>query len=165
VTTLSGWNTGIEVGNTGADGAIFGNTGQNGKLDFYFFPSNAAPFTYTAKAGDGRGLDASGNLDAGGDFAITLTDLLTKAGKSTTFDGYIIVVAHFNFGHGAGMVFTANSNVAALPALVLGGHCSYNWGGPLDPNAQPPNIQPVRPYACSSARQGDITKLPEQLEQ
>jgi hypothetical protein len=161
VTNLFGWNTGIEVGNTGNDGAIFGNTGQNGKLDVYFFPSGAAPFVYTAKAGDGRGLDSTGDLDAGGDFAITLNDLLAAAGHAGNFDGYIIIVAHFNFGHGTGMVFTSSS-VTAVPALVLGGNCSTN------PNRVAPNPitgAPITPNSCGSAREGDLGRLPERLDQ
>jgi len=176
VTNLDGWETGVEIGNTGLDVAttspanvpasIFGNTGQNGKLDFYFFPSNAPSFEYTPAAGVGRGLDANGNLDAGSDFADTLGDLLTNAGHAGSFDGYLIVVAHFNFGHGAGMVFDATGNIAAIPALVLGGHCSYDYGYGYngDPNAQLPAVSPLRWPACSSARQGDLTKLPEQLK-
>ena len=159
VTNLDGWNTGIEIGNTGNDSSVFGNTGQNGALDFYFFPSNSPSFEYTAKAGVGRGLDANGNLDAGADFADTVNDLLAHAGHAGNFDGYVIVVAHFNFGHGTGMIFDAAGNISAIPALVLGGHCSYNWN-----NAQPLITGAPSWPACSSARQGDITKLPEQLK-
>jgi len=164
VTSFSGWNTGIEVGNTGNDGAVFGNTGQAGKLDVYFFPTNGTPFEYTVAAGVGRGLDAQGNLEAGGDFADSLTDLVAKAGQPFV-EGYIIIVAHFNFGHGAAMVFNTSGAVTAVPALVLGGHCSYDYGYGYDPNAQPPAVNPLQFPACSSARQGDITKLPEQLKQ
>lgn len=177
VTNLMGWDSGIEIGNTGLDvvttpppanlpASIFGNTGQSGKLDFYFFPSNAPSFEYTVAAGVGRGLDTNGNLDPGSDFADTLNDLLLHAGHSGDFDGYIIIVAHFNFGHGAGMVFDTTGNISAIPALVLGGHCSYDYGYGFngDPNAQLPAVSPLRWPACSSARQGDLSKLPEQLK-
>jgi hypothetical protein len=159
VTLLSGWNTGIEVGNTGNDGAVFGNTGQAGKLDIYFFPTNGTPFEYTVAAGVGRGLDINGNLQPGGDFADTVSDLVAKAGKPF-IEGYIIVVAHFNYGHGTAMVFSS-STVTAVPALVLGGHCEFN---PNKAMANPTTGAPSYP-ACSSARQGDITKLPERLDQ
>jgi hypothetical protein len=159
VSNLFGWNTGIEVGNTGNDGAIFGNSGQNGQLDIYFFPSGAAPFVYTAKAGNGRGLDSTGDLDAGGDFAITLDDLLADAGHPGNFDGYIIIVAHFNFGHGTAMIFTTNSTTS-VPALVLGGNCSFNANKAMgNINGGPGG------NSCSSAREGDLTRLPERLDQ
>lgn len=165
VTLVDGWNTGIEVGNTGNDGAVFGNPGQAGKLDVYFFPTvgtecpTCAPFEYTVAAGVGRGLDTNGNLQPGGDFADTLSDLVSQAGKPF-LEGYLIIVAHFNFGHGASMILNPSTESTAIPALVLGGHCSYN-----------PNVAPMNPTngapsfpACSSARQGDLTKLPEQLK-
>jgi len=155
VTNLMGWNTGIEVGNTGNDGTIFGNTGQNGQLDIYFFPTGGTPFVYTAKAGNGRGLDSTGDLDAGGDFADTLNDLLAAAGHPGNFDGYIIIVAHFNFGHGTAMIFTTSS-VTSVPALVLGGNCSSNINKAI--------INGL-PNSCGSAREGDLTRLPERLDQ
>jgi len=104
-------------------------------------------------------------LAAGGDFADTLNSLLSSAGHAGNFDGYVIVVAHFNFGHGTSLFFDTTGSNTAVPALILGGHCDYNWGYTYpDPTAQPPNINPLQGPACSSARQGDITKLPERLE-
>ena len=162
VTTIMGWDTGIEIGNTGNDGAVFGNTGQSGKLDFYFFPSQGTPFEYTVAAGVGRGLDTSGNLEAGGDFADMASDLIAKSG-GTFAEGYVIVVGHFNFGHGAAFIHSADTvggGWNSVPALVLGGHCSYNFN-----NAQSLITGAPDWPACSSARQGDITKLPERLDQ
>lgn len=165
VTNFFGYETGIEVGNTGNDSTVFGNTGQKGALNFYFFPSIdstctgcvvggvGVPFTYTVAAGVGRGLDAAGLLEPGGDFADTLTDLITKAGHAGTFEGYLILVANFNFGHGTGMEFSAAGDLSALPALVLGGNCSFTVTGfPTGP-------------VCHSARQGDTQLLPERLDQ
>jgi hypothetical protein len=89
----------------------------------------------------GRGLDANGLLQPGGDFAVSLDGLLNAAGDGNLvgrFDGYIIVAGHFNFGHGAGLVFDAAGSVASVPTLVLGG---------------------------DSARLGNTTKLPERLDQ
>ena len=169
VTNLSGWQTGIEVGNTGLDTPVFGNSGQAGALDFYFFPTGGTPFEYTTKAGNGRGLDANGNLQAGGDFADTLNDLLSLAGHAGNFEGYLIVVAHFNYGHGLGMVFNTAGANSAVPALVLGGRCSFNSNVSTDPppigTGSPVTFGLSEPPACSSARQGDLTKLPERLDQ
>jgi hypothetical protein len=156
-----GWDTGIEITNTGNDGAVFGNTGQAGKLDVYFFPTGGTPFVYTVAAGVGRGLDANGNLQPGGDFADLASDLAAKAGHPFT-EGYLIIVGHFNFGHGGAYVYNASTGGwTSVPSLVLGGSCSTN------PNVVMPNPitgAPTAP-ACSSARQGDITRLPERLDQ
>jgi len=159
-TDLAGWQTGIEVGNTGNDGAVFGNTGQAGKLDVYFFPTGGTPFVYTVAAGVGRGLDANGDLQAGGVFADTLADLVAKAGKPFS-EGYLIIVAHFNYGHGSAMVFNTTGALSGVPALILGGRCSFN---PNKAQFNPTTGAPEFP-ACSSARQGDVTKLPERLDQ
>jgi hypothetical protein len=141
VTDMVGWQTGLEVSNTGNDFTVFGNSGQAGALDFYLFPSGAAPFEFTPAAGVGRGLDSNGLLQPGGDFAVSLDTLLGQSGHSNLqghFDGYVIVAAHFNFGHGAALVFNAAGSVANVPTLVLGG---------------------------DSARLGNSTKLPERLDQ
>jgi hypothetical protein len=154
VTDKSGWMTGIEVANTGNDAQVFAplgidNTGQAGALDVWFFPNSnpeggagTTPFMYTATAANGRGLQAgTGLLAPGNIWADTLDNLLTASGNGSlagNFDGYIIIVCHFNFGHGAAYLFNANLNGTNVPALVLGG---------------------------DSARLGDITKLPERLVQ
>jgi hypothetical protein len=141
VTDLVGWQTGMEIANTGNDSTVFGNSGQAGALDFYFFPSGGTPFAFTPGSGVGRGLDTNGLLRPGGDFADTLDDLLSKSGNGSfvgRFDGYIIVAGHFNFGHGAALIFNAAGSVTTVPTLVLGG---------------------------DSARLGNTTKLPERLDQ
>ncbi len=141
VTDMVGWQTGIEVSNTGNDFTVFGNSGQAGALDFYLFPSGGAPFEFTPATGVGRGLDPNGLLQPGGDFAVSLDTLLAQSGHASLqghFDGYVIVAAHFNFGHGAALVFNAAGSVANVPTLVLGG---------------------------DSARLGNSTKLPERLDQ
>jgi hypothetical protein len=141
VTDLVGWQTGMQIANTGNDSTVFGNSGQAGALDFYFFPSGGTPFEFTPGDGVGRGLDSNGLLQPGRDFADTLDDLLNKSGNgglAGRFDGYVIVSAHFNFGHGAALVFNTAGALANVPTLILGG---------------------------DSARLGNTTKLPERLDQ
>jgi hypothetical protein len=176
-TNVMGWQTGIEIGNTGLDTPVFGNTGQNGKLDFYFFPNGTSgsgtPFNFTLAKGDGvsgADLDSSSNLEAGSTFAGVLSTILSNHGHGGNFVGYIIVVAHFNYGHGAGMIFNTAGDITAIPSLILGGKCSYNPNQATEPppidTGSPvtfPFNQLTQPPACSSARQGDITKLPERL--
>src|SRR6202050_322810 len=141
VTDFVGLQAGLELRNTGNDSTLFGNIGQAGALDFYFFPSGGTSFEYTPTGGVGRGLDANGLLQPGGVFADTLDELLLKSGHGALqgqFDGYIIVAAHFNFGHGAALLFNGSGTAATAPALILGG---------------------------DSARLGNTTKLPERLDQ
>jgi len=145
VTNKLGWQTGIEIGNTGNDSTIFGDVGQAGALDVFFFPGQGGggPFNYTVGPGVGRGLDGAGLLQPGGDWAITLDALLVASGHANmtaggggSFEGYIIVVCHFNWAHGAAMIFNSTATMSSVPALVLGG---------------------------DSARQGNVTLLPERL--
>jgi len=159
VTENQGWETAVEVANTGLDcipgpgctiagaNGVFApegvlNSGQAGKLDIWVFPNGSTPFVYTATAADGRGLDVNGLLQPGNIWADTLNSLLTNSGHAALvnhFDGYIIIVCHFNFGHGAAYIFNGNvQSGTSVPALVLGG---------------------------ASARLGDVTKLPERLDQ
>jgi len=146
VTDLQGWQTGVEFANTGNDAQAFApegveNKGESGALDVWFFPSNGTPFEYTAKSSDGRNLDASGLLHPGSIWADTLDSLLTASGNASLvgkFDGYLIIIGHFNFGHGAAYLFASSTAGTNVPALVLGG---------------------------DSARLGDVTKLPEKLDQ
>jgi hypothetical protein len=142
VTNLVGWQTGIQVSNAGKDDGVFGNTGQAGALDFYFFPTANPTFHFTpTNGGIGRGLDGNGLLQPGSDFAATLDQLLTASGHANlvgNFDGYVIVVCHFNFAHGAGFVFNSSGASSGFAALVLGG---------------------------DSARRGNIQTLPERLSQ
>lgn len=146
VTDKDTWQTGIEVANAGNDAQAFApegieNAGEVGALDIWVFPSNGTPFVYTATASNGRNLDASGLLHPGSIWADTLDDILTSSGHSAlvgNFDGYLIIVGHFNFGHGAAYLFSGSVSGTSVPALVLGG---------------------------DSARLGDVTKLPEALKQ
>jgi len=146
VTDKAGWQTGIEVANTGNDAQVFApegveNAGESGALDIWVFPSNSTPFEYTAKSTDGRNLDAAGLLHPGSIWADTLDSLLVASGHSSlagNFDGYLIIVGHFNFGHGAAYLFASSTAGTSVPALILGG---------------------------DSARLGDVTKLPEKLDQ
>lgn len=159
VTDQVGWETAFEVANTGLDcipgpgctiagaNGVFApegvlNSGQAGHLDIWVFPNGNTPFVYTAVAGDGRGLDGSGLLQPGNIWADTLQSILTASGHGALvghFDGYIIIVCHFNFGHGAAYIFNGSvQSGTSVPALVLGG---------------------------ASARLGDVTKLPERLDQ
>jgi len=116
--------TGLAVSNTGNDSTIFKTKGQSGPIIFYLFPGgSAAPVIYQVKAADGRGLDASGNLEPGNVFAISLDALLTAAGQGAlvgNFSGYVMALCEFDYGHGFDIVFNPNGIGTAVNALYLG---------------------------------------------
>jgi hypothetical protein len=131
-TDQASYKTGIAVSNTGKDDPTifnasnpFGLTkGQTGPITFYLFQTGTTtPVIYTVKSGNGRGLDANGNLPPGNTFAISLDELLTDAGQSAlvgNFSGYIIALCEFNFGHGFDIVFNQNGVGTAVNSLYLG---------------------------------------------
>ena len=118
------YGTGLAVSNTGSDSTIFSTKGQTGPVIFYLFQTGSTtPIIYQVKSGNGRGLDASGNLEPGNVFAISLDELLTDAGQSAlvgTFSGYVIAQCEFDYGHGFDIVFNPNGIGTAVNALYLG---------------------------------------------
>jgi hypothetical protein len=106
-------------------------TFHSGLLDIFVFPDNAAPFELSSAAlatstmcnPVGCGLDSSGNLHGGNVFSAGLAAILTAAGQQSligSFQGYIIVVAEFNYAHGDGVVFNSSGAMAGYGALILG---------------------------------------------
>jgi hypothetical protein len=132
VTNLSSYNTGISVANTGSDSTTFNTKGQTGLLTFFFFPSNGPSFSYTTGPSSGiRGLNASGQLAPGAVAAAALDNLLTLAGQAALigkFDGYVIALCQFNYGHGFAITFNPAGNGTATEALVLGNGSSPRGG-------------------------------------
>jgi len=137
VSSAGGWNTGLEIGNTGGDAGVFDDTAssQTGGITFFFFGTNPSTGAVVKDSVNSdttsggvdlssacRGLDASGRVAAGQTAACVLTNLLAKLPTApTAFDGYVIAVGGFNFGHGFSVVFNAaGAPFAANNALVLG---------------------------------------------
>lgn len=136
VTDNAGYQTGLEIANTGASNSIFNSfTCDNGEPDppvtkgpitFWFFPNGGTPFSYTPTDNTvvTRGLDASGNLNPGNVMAVSLDALLSAAGQSAmvgSFDGYVLAVAEFNFAHGYSIIFDPSGHgVGSASALVVG---------------------------------------------
>jgi hypothetical protein len=131
VSTVGNFNTGISVANTGNDTGVFAagsGASQTGGLTIYFFPTGSPSFSLSTDLSAGgtalpscRGLNASGLLVPGGNFACAVSALLTAAGKPALFDGYVIVVTQFNKAHGFSAQFSgAGAPFAANNALVLG---------------------------------------------
>jgi hypothetical protein len=128
-----GYNTGLEIANTTADpgavamGFASGALPQAGTIRFYFYPQAAgvAPFNYTTTAGSpGAGLSSDGTLASGKIYTVMVDQLLTAAGKTGDFSGYIFAVCNFTSGHGQYFIsdFEFFTNGALM--LVVSGRTS-----------------------------------------
>jgi hypothetical protein len=93
VTAASGFNTGIAVANTSQDSQVFGTVGasqQIGKITFYFYSATGAY----------RGFFVTGDVPFGQSYIGLLSGMLGTANMpDTTFSGYIIAKAEFQYCH------------------------------------------------------------------
>jgi hypothetical protein len=92
VTADAGWNTGIVVANTTGDTAVFGSNGapdQLGKITFYFYDKSAGYVGATVTNAD---------ILSGTSFVDLVSSILPTG--VTSFSGYIIAQAEFQFCHG-----------------------------------------------------------------
>jgi len=140
VSTKGGWNSGLSIANTALDTNVWAanTTGQLGGVTLYFFgvnPDTGAAVTdsvnsdLTSSTGKDissacRGLDASGRVAAGTQTACVVKTLLgLLPTKPSNFDGYVIAVTGFNFGHGFSVVLDGSgAPFSAVNALVIGGN-------------------------------------------
>lgn len=129
--SAAGYDTGLAIANTTTDPgktAMGFNTAvkQSGTIKFYLYPkavSGVVPtaVTYTTSAtSPGAGLDASGNLPSGSTYVVLLSQLLSAAGASADFTGYIFVITNFADAHALYVVsnFTTFSQ-GALAGVVI----------------------------------------------
>jgi hypothetical protein len=120
---LLGYNTGIAVANTTTDpgtGFMGFTTAvkQSGAITFYFYPQTGPTFTYATTAGSpGSGLNSDGTLKTGGTYVVLLDQLLTAAGQSLDFTGYIFIITNFTNAHG--QYFISNFEEFTNGALML----------------------------------------------
>jgi hypothetical protein len=104
VTKVPGWNTGIVVANTTGDAEVFGIYGapkQLGPISFYFYDKTAGyvgATTTTATYGPGTS------------FVALLSEILPTT--VTSFSGYVIAKAQFQFCHG--FAFIADGNFGTI---------------------------------------------------
>jgi hypothetical protein len=92
VTAAAGWNTGIVIANTTGDTAVFGTSeapDQLGKITFYFYDATAGYVGSTTTASD---------VLSGNSFVDLASNLLPTG--VTSFSGYIMARAEFQFCHG-----------------------------------------------------------------
>jgi len=137
VTAGSGFNTGIAVANTSQDSQVFGTSGaaqQVGAITFYF---------YSATQGY-RGFFTTGTISFGQTYIALLSQMLGTANMAdTTFSGYIIAKAEFQYCHAVSYI--ADNAFAAT---------AQGYQALIIPD---PSIKGTKRFASDS---GDITNLP-----
>ena len=102
-TNQSGFDTGINISNTGADST--GTIGIAGTATIYFFPGSGAAIAPVVTP----------SIPVGGHYTTLISTI------APGFTGYIEVVCEFPFGHGFGFFsdLGARNLAATIPALVL----------------------------------------------
>jgi hypothetical protein len=133
---LPPYDTGLSLANTTMDpfggSAGGGATPQSGGIRLDFYPRSSSgvgtPFSLTTSSTvrPGVGLSADGTLAAGGTWTALLSELLTAAGQTGGFTGYIFVRTDFLNAHGAPFVsdfrnFTSFSPMLVMPPPAIGG--------------------------------------------
>jgi len=122
------FDTGISLANTTADPFGTGGGGATpsaGTIVLNFFPRAAAgagtPFSLTTSATvkPGIGLSADGTLAAGSTWTVLLSELLTAAGQTGSYTGYIFFQTNFINAHGAPFVSDFRNFTSFSPMLVL----------------------------------------------
>jgi len=104
VSSNESFNTGIAIANTTGDTAPFGDAeapDQIGKVTFYFYDKTAAYVGTTTTEAD---------ITAGKSFVGLLSGILPST--VTSFEGYVIAKAEFQFCHG--FAFIADNSFAAI---------------------------------------------------
>ncbi len=103
-TNTAGFDTGLAITNSGSDNT--GTVGQAGTATIYFFQGTTNPMPFTTPV-----------IQAGASYQTTISTI------APGFNGYLVVVCNFPFGHGFGFLSDVGArNLAAnIPALVLPG--------------------------------------------
>jgi len=126
---LPPYDTGIAIANTTADpfGAGTGGATKSAgtvTLTFWNTPATGAPtsFSLTTSATNrpGSGLASDGTLPAGAVWTVLLSQLLTTAGQTGNFTGYVFIQANFLNAHGTATIsdfktYSLTANVLVLP--------------------------------------------------
>jgi hypothetical protein len=137
---VGAYDTGIAIANTtldpfGASGG--GATPSAGTLTLTMFPRNATgadpsfALTTSSTVRPGVGLSTSGTLVAGGVWTGLMSDIMTAAGKTGDYFGYIFIQANFLNAHGAAYIFNGAGFTSATPVLVLAPPASNPRNSPI----------------------------------
>jgi len=126
---LPPFDTGLAVANTTADPFVAtggGATPSAGTIRLDFFPTASAggagtsfSLTTSATVRPGAGLSSDGTLAAGATWTVLFSQLLTAAGQTGNFIGYVFIQANFLNAHGTATIsdfrtYSLTSNVLVL---------------------------------------------------
>jgi len=135
------YDTGIAIANTTLDPfgtGAGGATPSAGTIVFTMFPRNATgadpsfALTTSSTVRPGVGLSTSGTLVAGGTWTGLMSDIMTAAGKTGDYFGYIFIQTNFLDAHGAAYIFNGAGFTSATPVLVLAPPASNSRNGNVE---------------------------------
>jgi len=127
--TLAPFDTGLAIANTTADPFGTGSGGAtpaSGTLTLNFYPTVATgagtsfQLTTSSTVRPGAGLSSDGTLAAGATWTVLLSQLLTAAGQTGNFTGYVFIQTNFLNAHGTATIsdfrtYSLTANVLVLP--------------------------------------------------
>lgn len=127
--TLAPFDTGIAIANTTADPfgtGAGGATPASGTITLNFYPTTATgagttfSLTTSSTIRPGVGLSSDGTLAAGATWTVLMSQLLTAAGQTGSFTGYVFIQANFLDAHGTATIsdfktYSLTANVLVLP--------------------------------------------------
>jgi len=128
--TLPPYDTGIAIANTTADpfGATGGGaTATSGTITANFFPTTSTggagtPFSLTTSSTvrPGLGLSSDGTLASGATWTVLMSQLLTAAGQTGNYTGYVFFTTNFLDAHGTATIsdfrtYSLTANILVLP--------------------------------------------------
>lgn len=125
---LPPFDTGLAVANTTADpfgSGSGGATPASGTVVLNFFPTTATgagtsfSLTTSSTVRPGTGLSSDGTLAPGATWSVLLSQLLTAAGQTGTFQGYVFIQANFLDAHGTATISDFRTYSLTAEVLVL----------------------------------------------
>ena len=125
---LPPFDTGLAIANTTADpfgSGSGGATPASGTVVLNFFPTTATgagtSFSLTTSSTNrpGTGLSSDGTLAPGATWSVLLSQLLTAAGQTGTFQGYVFIQANFLDAHGTATISDFRTYSLTAEVLVL----------------------------------------------
>jgi len=136
-TGAAGLDTGIAIANTSVDPftGAGGASANSGTVTINLYPQYAtgtqaaASFTTSATKKAGQGMAADGTVPPGSTWTVNMSDLLSLAGQTAPFEGYVFIQANFVPAHGIAYIYgsgvfggatSASSTFTSFtPVLVL----------------------------------------------